>query len=167
MGGSTGCASITSYCAVWEASSDGWTLGVYAFSDIALDTWAYAYSKARLEATEAGQYTLRVQMMVHYVGQDSYGNTGYVIAVVKLFDSSGSLPRQVEDIVVTIENDVTPAETDTKTVSIELGGLQLQPGTCYVEVGLKALADTTPLQTGGCMVEAVGTIESVTLQPQG
>ncbi|WP_148678938.1 hypothetical protein [Aeropyrum pernix] len=164
-GDSTGFLSLTSYYADYGVSGDGWLLRVAAFSDIYEDAWAYAYSKVRLNAPASGSYTLRILMMVYYYGVDSYGNTGYVIAVVKLYDPSGNLIKHVEDTVVTIEKDLPPGMEGVKTLSFELNNLQLGAGDYYVEVGLKALADASLLQVSGVFVKAYGVIESISLQP--
>ena len=161
-GGSTGCPSFSSYCALYSTSSDGWGLSVYAYSDLSWDAWAYAFSKIKLNPTP-GDYNLRVAMMVSYEGQDTYGNTGYVYAIVKVYDSNGNIIKSVSDTVAIIENDSLFRQQGVKAITIEIP--ITVSGTTYVDLGLKAVADTSYLQIAGCLVAASAVIESVILEP--
>jgi hypothetical protein len=162
-GGSTGCGSLSSYCATYGYTTDSRILEVYAFSDTPEDAWAYAYSKFKVNATVSGNYNVTVGLAVLYDGIDSYGNHGEIWVIIKLIDSSGNVIGQWEDRVAYLENDSQVSASVVVLYNLDAG--YLNAGTYYIEVGVKSIADTSWYQIAGCVAHAHAIIDTAMLAP--
>ncbi len=148
-----------------ETAGDGRWVRAYVYSSApgwsGADYWRYQYAKYRVELGGPGEYSVRVDSMVHYETFDGLGSRVEIYLVVKLFDSAGNVIVQAEKTVdIVDENNVYLPTVRDKAVSVELNAGPLLAGTYYVEVGLKAV-----VADGGGLANARAHIDRVVMSP--
>ncbi|BES80642.1 hypothetical protein [Pyrodictium abyssi] len=134
-----------------ETSDDGrWIVASALVPGLSGDAWHYQYAKFKFNLESSGYYKLRIASMVSYNGKDSYGSSAYVYLVVKLLNAYGNVVAQVEKLVDHVDENTL--FNKAKAVTVELDTGYLTSGTYYVEIGLKVVADNSPISWEGVWI---------------
>jgi hypothetical protein len=135
-----------------ETAQDGrWITALALTPGLGGDAWHYQYAKFKFDLTSSGYYKLRLASIVSYKGKDSHGSSAYVYLIVKILDANGNTLAQVEKLVDHVDAD--NLFNRAKAVTIELDTGYITSGTYYVEIGLKVVADNSPISWEGVWID--------------
>ena len=145
-----------------ETSDDGrWIVASALVPGLGGDAWHYQYAKFKFSLEGGGYYKLRIASMVSYSGKDSYGSSAYVYLVVKLLDAYGNVVAQVEKLVDHVNENTL--FNKAKAVTIEFDTGYISGGTYYVEIGIKVVADNSPISWEGVWINGKVVIDEIVL----